>query len=210
MSQALKNFSPSWRADNRDIGFYEAHARDYAASTFEIDLGSIRDKFLARVRAGGLILDVGSGSGRDTLAFLQRGFRVEAIEPSQALAELSYKLTTVKPRSIRVQDLAEVARYDGIWACASLVHVSPNELADALSRLVRSAVPSAPIYLSFKYGHGVRIAGDGRPYTDLTETELADLLEGFRRMRVAEQWLSQGPETTSGRDLWINVILVCA
>jgi SAM-dependent methyltransferase len=209
MSRALKDTS-SWRAENRDIAFYEAHARNYAATTFEIDLRSIQEKFLARVHPGGLILDVGSGSGRDTLAFLQRGFRVEAIEPSQALAELSYKVTGIKPRSLRVQDLTEVARFDGVWACASLVHVPPNELADALSRLVRSAVGSAPIYLSFKYGHGVRIAADGRPYTDLTETELADLLEDFCQVRLAEQWLSQGPETTSVRELWINVILVCA
>lgn len=209
MSRALKDFSPSWRADNRDIAFYEAHARDYAASTFEIDLRSIQDKFLTRVRSGGLILDVGSGSGRDTLAFLQRGFRVEAIEPSPALAKLSHKVTGVKPRSIRVQDLTDVGRFDGIWACASLVHVPPEELPEALSRMVRSALPSAPIYLTFKYGHGTRIAADGRPYTDLTETELERLLKDFRAVGVAEQWLSQGPETTIGRDLWVNAILVC-
>jgi hypothetical protein len=148
-------------------------------------------------------------SGRDTLAFLKRGFRVEAIEPSIELAALSQKLTGVTPRPTRVQDLTDETRFDGVWACASLVHVPLDELPNTLERVVQSALPSAPIYITFKHGHGMRIAGDGRPYTDLNEADLNHLLSPLCDVRVAEKWLSEGLETSGGqRDLWLNVILL--
>lgn len=204
MSVSLKKQAEGWR--RADVQFYQSHGSEYAGNTFGIDLTAIHDRFLSYVPTGGLILDVGSGSGRDTLAFLRRGYRVEALEPSSVLAAISVKLTGISPRVIRVQDLDYVNRYDGIWACASLVHVPPDELQDVFRRLISAAKRSAPIYCSFKYGHGPRVASDGRPYTDLTEVEFCQILSAFPNIERCETWKSDGEGSAHGLDVWLNAI----
>lgn len=191
-----------------DIAYYETHARAYADATRQIDLSRVHQRFLAYVEAHGQILDVGSGSGRDTRAFIDHGYAVDAIEPSAALAWRSMQFTGVKPRSIRVQELTDEARYDGIWACASLVHVPLKELPGVFSRLARAARPAAAIYLSFKVGSGDRYAVDGRLFTDLDEADLRALVEGTPNLKLAEVWFSGGEGIAQGRDKWINAILL--
>src|SRR3712207_7267921 len=45
------------------------------------------DRFLRRVRPGGRILDAGCGTGRDALAFVQRGFEVVAFDASAEMVD---------------------------------------------------------------------------------------------------------------------------
>jgi SAM-dependent methyltransferase len=209
MSTAPKTPRARQRADSRDVEYYDEHATSYAAATLDVDLSAIRSRFLRHVRPKGLILDVGSGSGRDTLAFLRLGYSVEAIEPSAALAAISVKLTGVRPRNIRAQELTDDNRYDAIWACASLVHVPSHVLEDVFHRLSRAARDEAPIYVSFKHGHGSRVALDGRPYTDLNEADLHQLLGKLPHLQLAECWRSFGPEFSPGeRDAWLNAVLI--
>lgn len=204
MNGKLKERMERWRG--ADTRFYDLHGPAYATSTINIDLTAIHDRFLACIPRGGLILDVGSGSGRDTLAFLSRGFRVEALEPSMGLAALSAKLTGVVPRVERAQDINATDRYDGVWACASLVHIPPHELPAVFGNLLRSARKRAPIYCSFKHGHGARIAADGRPFTDLNEDDLTRILSGFPEITRSVTWISDGEGSARGLDVWLNTI----
>ncbi|WP_328987882.1 class I SAM-dependent methyltransferase [Thiorhodovibrio winogradskyi] len=64
--------------------------------------------------------------------------------------------------------------FDGIWACASLLHVPLDQLADALARLSRALKKDGVLYASFKYGRGER-EHNGRRFTDLNESGLAEL-----------------------------------
>jgi len=58
------------------IAFYDREADTYFRSTLANDLSDLYRLFLSQLRTGGLILDAGSGSGRDTLVFLDAGFGV--------------------------------------------------------------------------------------------------------------------------------------
>ena len=71
------------------VAFYDAHAGQYVRDTFGLVMAPLYEPFLALVPAGGHILDVGCGSGRDALAFLRRGFRVTAIDASGEMARLA-------------------------------------------------------------------------------------------------------------------------
>lgn len=207
MVQATKSRFRIADAD-RDIAFYEAHAQSYSDATWSIDVRPLYDRFLRHVAPRGLILDVGSGSGRDTEAFLNLGYRVEAIEPSPALARISAIRTGVVPCRIRVQELTDESRYDGIWACASLVHVPMQDLPHVFTRLAAAAKPSAAIYVSFKLGRGERIAADGRPFTDLSFEGLEALVAEIPALQFADSWLSEGEGAARGRDKWLNAILL--
>src|SRR5262245_13291312 len=148
--------------------FYDEHAEEYVASTLDLDLAALYSRFTHYLAKGNTLLDAGSGSGRDTLAFLAKGYDVDAFDSSKALCQLSTRLTAVATRHLRFQEFSDTAKYDGIWACASLLHVPKVELLDAIRRLVRGLRPRGVIYMSFKYGTRERTSHDGRFYTDMT------------------------------------------
>ena len=71
----------------------------------------------------GIILDFGCGSGRDTKAFLDAGFRVDATDGSAELCALASSYTGIRVRQMLFNELDAVDQYDGIWACASILHL---------------------------------------------------------------------------------------
>src|SRR6516164_3275264 len=87
------------------VAYYDTHAEKYIRDTIGIDMEWFYEPFLALVPAGGHILDVGCGSGRDTLAFLGRGFRVTAIDASAVMARLASERLGQAVAVLRVQDL---------------------------------------------------------------------------------------------------------
>ena|SRR5205807_552927 len=72
-------------AQSDTVTYYERHADSFLSATVHVDLGSLYEPFLALVPEGGLILDAGCGSGRDSRAFLERGYRVRAFDASPEL-----------------------------------------------------------------------------------------------------------------------------
>lgn len=188
------------------LRYYARNARDYAGATFEIDMSAVYDRFLKYIEKGGLILDAGSGSGRDTLGFMNRRYRVEAFDASPELCALSTNLTGIRTSCLRFQDFNRAPDYDGIWACASLLHVPARELCDVLKRLAHALKPGGAFYMSFKYGSGERIADDGRLYVDMDERALRRLLEAIPEVTIEEIWRSGGEGTHQGKDAWLNAI----
>ncbi len=188
--------------------YYEKNALHYFNVTVKADLSALREHFLKYVGLGGRILDAGSGSGRDTLAFLKRGYAVETFDSSPALAELSSRLTGIRTRVMRFEELEEVERYDGIWACAALLHVPEKNLADVMARLTRALKRGDALYLSFKLGPGERIAEDGRFFTDMDEPRLRQMIESTEGLMLNEMWINGGEDSFEGWDTWVNAITV--
>jgi SAM-dependent methyltransferase len=186
-------------------------ARTYAATTRDADLSSLRTHFLSHVPANPdhtpTLLDLGCGSGRDALAFRQAGYQVDALDPSPAMAELARAHAGVPVRVLRAQDLEDTQAYDGIWACASLLHVPWDELPDVLRRLERALRPGGVLYASFKPGEGERTADDGRHFTDMTEARLRDRLRDAPELRVIEVWETADVRPGRSDERWLNALL---
>jgi SAM-dependent methyltransferase len=89
----------------------------------------------------------------------------------------------------RFQDLSWHNQFDGIWACASLLHVPAAELPGVMQRLRNALRPRGILYASFKYGKGER-EHRGRRFTDLDEPGLAALLEQPRGLAERETWIT--------------------
>lgn len=196
------------KEEQRTNDYYEKNAAAYFEMTLRVDMTGIYDRFLGYVPEGGLILDAGSGSGRDTLAFLKRDYEVEAFDASAALCELSTRMTGIPARVLTFQEFERPPRYDGIWACASLLHVPKDELQDAVTRLIGALKPGGALYVSFKHGSGERISEDRRFYLDLDEATLRELFATFSDIELAEIWCSGGEGTQYGKDVWVNAIVL--
>ena len=187
--------------------YYENHAGQFFNDTIAVDMSPLYARFLPHIPAGGHILDAGCGSCRDTRAFLALGYRVTAFDASPSLAALAEQHVGHPVQVLRLQDLAWHQTFDGIWACASLVHVPAAELPEALRRLALALRSQGALYASFKYGRGER-DHQGRRFSDLDEPGLQALLDQVRDLRELETWSTGDlrPGRTSER--WLNTLLV--
>lgn len=188
------------------IGYYQNHAQAFFTETVALDLSPLYARFLAHVPPAAAILDAGCGSGRDSRAFLERGYHVTAFDASSALAELATAHSGLPVQVLRFAELDWRACFDGIWACASLLHVPLEALPDVLRRLALALKPNGILYASFKYGRGEREHG-GRRFTDLDETGLTTLLQAAPFFTVRETWTTRDQRPNRTDALWFNTLL---
>lgn len=185
--------------------YYQLHAQRFFSETVDVDMSELYRPFVAHLKPGARILDAGCGSGRDAKAFSEMGYAVEAFDASVELVELARQHTGLPVKQMRFEDVTEVERYDGIWCCASLLHVPLAELPGVMTQLSEALKPGGVWYLSFKYGCGER-EKDGRRFTDMDESGFAEVLSGLSGVEVMECWQThdQRPERD---DSWINLVL---
>ncbi|MGB9095969.1 SAM-dependent methyltransferase, partial [Erwinia sp.] len=119
------------------------------------------------------------------------------------------KFLSGKPVEVmRFQALTAVDKYDGIWCCASLLHVPEKELPDVMALLARALKPGGVWYLSFKYGTGER-EKDGRRFTDMNEDRLHGIIAALEGVQVKEAWTT-GDRRPDRDDVWINCLVLKA
>lgn len=188
--------------------YYSQHARSFFDSTVHIDMSELHDTFLSRLPATAHILDAGCGSGRDAKCFVDRGYAVSAFDASRELAALATQHCGFEVAVRSFADVVEVETYDGIWCCASLLHVPAAELPSTLARLWRALRPGGCLYVGFKHGVGEREQA-GRRFTDADEATLRGWLAGLTQVASVQTWQSedQRPERS---DTWINALAVRA
>ncbi len=75
------------------IGYYETNATRFVADTADVEFGALQREFAQRLPKGGRVLDLGCGSGRDSLAFLKVGFEVDAVDGSEQMVKAASELT---------------------------------------------------------------------------------------------------------------------
>ena len=184
--------------------YYDNNAQEFVNSTFMVDMQSLYQPFLNLLPDFGRILDLGCGSGRDALAFKNMGYQIEAMDYSAELVKQASDLTGIEVRLQSFYDLDEINTYDGIWACASLLHCERHRLVDVLQRMIQSLKANGVIYMSFKYGDQDR-EKDGREFTDLNEQQAGELLDYFNQVSLAKQWISidKRPDRT---EQWLNLL----
>jgi SAM-dependent methyltransferase len=120
--------------------------------------------FLALLSPGASILELGTGNGRDAAAMLAAGFTVTASDASRELAAEAERRLGVAVRIMAFHQLEDVAAYDGVWACAALLHAPRDELTDDFARIFHALRPGGHVFASFKAGDGEGRDQFGRYY----------------------------------------------
>lgn len=191
---------------NKTIQYYNNFAKQFAESTANVEFRHMQDRFLDKLQDGSIILDFGCGSGRDTKYFLEQGYRVEAIDGSEELCRLAGEFTGIEVKHMYFQELSEVEKYDGIWACSSILHLDRDDLEAVLKKMAAALKQNGIIYTSFKYGtfSGER---NGRYFTDMTEDTFHELLQKIPGLEIEEQWITSDVRPGRGEEKWLNLIL---
>lgn len=186
--------------------YYETNTQAFVESTLTADVSSIWEKFLSYIPIGGIILDWGCGSGRDTKAFIEAGYQVVATDASKELCRLASEYSGIPVRNEHFEELKDADCYDGIWACASLLHVPKDKLPAVFQIAAKALKPGGVMYVSFKYGdfEGERA---GRYFTDLTEQGLNSVLKALSNMQIIESWVTRDVRETRVNEFWLNAIL---
>jgi len=195
------------RAIQTTIATYDRIASTYAPHVFDFSLEAEIDRFAAYLRPGGLILDVGSGSGRDVLAFQQRGFRAIGLDRSAGMLREAARLGA-GPLVLADSRRLPFAKgtVNGVWASASLLHLPKADMPVALKEVNR-VLRHGHVYLSLRRGQTETWREeDGHrrffSYYHPAEVELALERAAFHVLDV------HFSEDVAGRDdlQWINVI----
>ena len=185
--------------------YYHDNSKEFFDSTINADTTPLYDHFLKYVPDKGYILDLGCGSGRDTKAFLNRGYRVDAIDGSKELCALASEYTGIEVKCMDFFEIDANEKYDAIWACASLLHVEHDRLLGLIEKLRGAVKANGVFYMSFKSGD---FAGerDGRFFMDMTSEKFHKIFCQLKGWTLVEEWESE--DVRRGKNVeWYNVII---
>ena len=187
------------------IGYYQEHAEDFVELTFDVDMDALYSEFLPLIPEGGHILDAGCGSGRDAHYFHHKGFTVSAFDGASVVVELARRKTGLAVECRQFSEITESAVYDGIWACASLLHLPASQLPGAIDRLWRALRPGGSLYISFKVGDGER-NHQGRHFTDANEAVARQWLSSIEDLANHRFWRTRD-QRQDRNEQWLNILL---
>lgn len=186
--------------------YYESNAECYAAETFFADMSEQYQRFLPLLKKGAKILDVGSGSGRDACYFQKQGYQVTALEPSKNLGREIRKVFSGEIVCSDIQSYQPTERYDGIWACASLIHLQEEEVLCFFRKIDMYLNDSGIVYASGKSGISTGEVADGRFFLDFTEQLVEKILTVNKQLKLEQLWYTEDARGR-GELRWLNVVL---
>ena len=184
------------------LSWYRENAIQYAEETRNSLVLDALWEFLSRMKEGGTILDYGSGSGRDSAYFLDKGFSVDSLDGSAEMKAQAERLFGIKVKRASFLSLEEKDKYDGIWAQASILHLEEHDLRVALTLIERALKRDGVFYSSFRKGEGDGYE-NGRWYTNMTERRFLSFLPA--KLYVEKIWESQDVRPGVSRT-WLSII----
>jgi SAM-dependent methyltransferase len=181
---------------NETVRAYNDHAGAYDAETVGFWDGfppEVLNEFRKRAR-GDLILNVGSGPGRDAKLLRDKGFEVVCLDASDAMIEMTRRDGFRSVRSdFRHMDFPPEF-FSGVWAYTSIIHASKPELPGVLGRIRRMLRKDGVFLIGFIEGEGEgfesrdSMPGSQRYFSYYSGDDLKNVVEsvGFRRVYAGE------------------------
>ena len=104
------------------------------------------------------------------------------------------------------EELDEQNQYDGIWTCASILHMPEKELPGIFCKMHQALKKNGLLYTSYKYGtfEGER---NGRYFTDFTEEKFTDFIGQVSEFRIEKMWITGDVREGRGDERWLNILL---
>ena len=191
---------------NSTLDYYNKNADSFFKRTINHIITDTQKSFCEKIPKNGRILDFGCGSGRDSKLFINMGYEVDAIDGSIEICKVASSYIGINVKHMLFQDLKEKEKYDGIWACSSILHLPKKELIDVLKKMSDALKTMGIIYTSFKYGdfEGER---NERHFTDFTEKSFNSFIKDIKELKILECWITNDVRPQKSNEKWLNVFL---
>lgn len=182
--------------------YYSSHSEDYIAKTKDSDMSGIYGFIDPYIKQAKKVLDLGFGSGRDSLYFLSQGYDVYSLDSCPEFIRHGQAIGLPHLIQMDINQLDYTNEFDFIFASASLLHIPTNKLANVLYKCRMALTKKGFLYASFKYGvyEGIR---DGRYYTDMTEKTIEPFL-AQAHLELVDVMITDDVQNKGNR--WLNII----
>jgi SAM-dependent methyltransferase len=200
--------------DRDTVRSYDAVAAEYAAEAAAMPewVATEIDAFVTNLGGSGRVLEIGSGGGRDALALEQRGISVRRTDISMGFVELlrarGFAADLLDPLT---DDLTDPQRrdtpYDGIWACACLIHVARGDFGTVLRRLAEAIRIGGRFHVSVREGDGEEVSTSGSAAAPLRYVETYWREPALRAALTNAGWTVTEVRRCMGKpdDWWLSV-----
>lgn len=189
------------------LDYYNKNAQLYFNQTKEANLQENYDNFLKEIPKESYILDFGCGSGRDSKYFIEKGYKVKAIDGSIEMCKLASKYINQEVKCMKFDELTDENTYDGIWACSSILHVEKEELPNILIKMITALKSEGIIYTCFKKGNGYEIK-EGKYYNFLTRNEIETIISNLdNNVKIINYFETLSSTKRPDEVVWANYII---
>ncbi|MCA9899115.1 MAG: class I SAM-dependent methyltransferase [Ardenticatenaceae bacterium] len=165
------------------------------------------EKFVSLLPAGATVLDVGCGPGKDTAVLQAHNLNAIGLDYSYEMMQVGRDEygRTVPFCQADMRHLPIGPQVDGIWACASLLHLHRDDFLPTLQQFWRVLRPGGILYLSVKQGDGekwvltTKYGHDLPRFFTFWQPETLDLLLETAAFSILAGWAYQGEH-----DAWLD------
>ncbi len=178
------------------IDYYDRYAVPYYEET--VDLSELLPESAD-------VLDLGCGSGRDTVFLEDEGCVVTPMDGSEKMCNLASIHTGKEVLHLRIEEMEFQNVFHGIWACAVLGHFSPEEIHGVMERIMAALKEDGILYFSVRRGDR-KGRFNGRYFYDYNRESLNDLLDSFPEIQVLDIWKTSDVREDRNNK-WFNILL---
>ena len=188
------------------LDYYNKNSEEYFNSTLNVDMTNTYKEFLKLVPEGGKILDLGCGSGRDSMNFIKLGYEVTAVDGSKELAKRASVLLGKEVIVSTFEELELKEKFHGIWACASLLHIKREDLKIVLNNLYNNLEDNGVFYMSFKYGEKEYVDDKNRYFNCFTDESIISFINENTKYNILGLYITEDKLGRVNEVKWVNLI----
>lgn len=188
------------------LDYYNQKAKDFTQDTQSVDFSCIQSEFMKYLPKKGKILDLGCGSGRDSKVFIDAGYNVISVDGAIELCKIASDFLGQPVICSTFQEYKPTENFDGIWACASLLHLQKNDILFIIAKLANYLNKGGCFYVSFKYGDFSGMNG-GRYFQNMTEDLFNELIKQVSSLKIISERIIGDIREGRENEKWLNVFM---